>query len=69
MPQLVDARAGNGVRDMSDDTIVAMPCVSSRPRTTSASICDGVRKMTIRSVMSRIGMHQTAIRLGRDERR
>src|SRR4051812_21028717 len=43
--------SGNGVRDRSDDTIVAMPCVSSSPRTTSASICDGVRKMTTSSVI------------------
>src|SRR4051812_23312458 len=43
---------GNGVRDMSDDTMVAMPCVSRSPRTTSASICEGVWKMTVRSLMS-----------------
>src|SRR4051812_25572067 len=42
---------GNGVRDRSDDTSVGMPCVSSSPRTTSASLCDGVRKMTTRSCM------------------
>src|SRR5688500_11616981 len=44
---------GNGVRDRSEDTMVAMPCVSSRPRTTSASICAGVLKMTTSSVMGR----------------
>ncbi len=49
--------SGNGVRDMSDAIIVAIPCVSSRPRTTSASICDGVRKMTMRS-----GIGHTATR-------
>src|SRR5262245_17199564 len=42
---------GNAVRERSDVTRAAMPWVSSSPLTTSASICEGVRKMTIRSSM------------------
>src|SRR6478609_7827880 len=40
---------GKGVRAMSEVTIAGMPWASSRPRTTSASIGDGVRKITTRS--------------------
>ena len=40
---------GNGVRGMSEVTSAAMPCASSRPRTTSASIGDWVRKTVTRS--------------------
>ena len=41
---------GKAVRDWSEVTIAAMPCVSSRPLTTSASMSDGVRKMTTNSM-------------------
>ena len=40
---------GNAVRDRSVAIIALIPCVSSSPRTTSASLCDGVRKTTTRS--------------------
>ena len=63
---------GNGVRGMSDCTSVTMPCASSRPWTTSASIGDWVRKTVTRSVMgisgrlagrrAAIGRAHTAIR-------
>src|SRR3954469_6378947 len=41
--------SGKAVRERSVAIIALMPCVSSSPRTTSASLCDGVRNTTTRS--------------------
>src|SRR5438034_4376 len=41
---------GNAVRDMSLEIIDMIPCVSSSPLITLASISDGVRKMTTSSL-------------------
>ena len=45
-------RDGKRGREMSAEIMAGMPCDSRRPRTTSASIWDGVRKMTFRSPIS-----------------
>src|SRR3954466_7894539 len=41
--------SGKAVRERAVAIIALMPWVSSSPRTTSASLCDGVRKTTTRS--------------------
>ena len=48
-PQLVERAAETASARCRERRATSIPCVSSRPRTTLASICDGVRKMTTRS--------------------